>query len=111
MADERHRALSLFFVTYPSRHVYWLEPCQRLVAAVLVLSVDAWYLALHIERRPVAAAVHATDRLVERAVAVVVLAALDVARRDAIRAQAAQDTPSRDVLNPMYASPSSTTGA
>ncbi len=49
------------------------------MAAVLVLSVDAWYLALHIERRPVAAAVHATDRLVERAVAVVVLAALDVA--------------------------------
>ena len=51
------------------------------MAAVLVLSVDAWYLALHIERRPVAAALHATDRLVERAVAVVVLAALDVARR------------------------------
>ena len=37
------------------------------MAAVLVLSVDAWYLALHIERRPVAAALHATDRLVERA--------------------------------------------
>ena len=79
MADERHRALSLFFVTYPSRHVYCLEPCDRLVAAVLVFAVDAGHLALHEERRPVAAAAHATDRLVERAVAVVVLAALDVA--------------------------------
>jgi hypothetical protein len=49
------------------------------VAAVLAFAVDAGHLALHEERRPVAAAAHATDRLVERAVAVVVLAALDVA--------------------------------
>ena len=51
------------------------------MAAVLAFAVDAGHLALHEERRPVAAALHATDRLVERAVAVVVLAALDVARR------------------------------
>ena len=49
------------------------------MAAVLAFAVDAGDLPLHPERRPVAAAVHATDRLVERAVAVVVLAALDVA--------------------------------
>ena len=49
------------------------------MAAVLVLSVDAGHLALHQQRRPAGAALHATDRLVERAVAVVVLAALDVA--------------------------------
>ena len=49
------------------------------MAAVLAFAVDAGHLALHEERRPVAAAAHATDRLVERAVAVVVLAALDVA--------------------------------
>ena len=46
------------------------------MAAVLAFAVDAGHLALHEERRPVAAALHATDRLVERAVAVVVLAAL-----------------------------------
>ena len=49
------------------------------MAAVLAFAVDAGHLALHQQRRPAAAAVHATDRLVERAVAVVVLAALDVA--------------------------------
>ena len=49
------------------------------MAAVLVFAVDAGDLALHIERRPAGAALQATDRLVERAVAVVVLAALDVA--------------------------------
>ena len=49
------------------------------MAAVLVFSINTGHLALHEERRPVAAAVQPTDRLVERAVAVVVLAALDVA--------------------------------
>ena len=49
------------------------------MAAVLAFAVDAWDFSLNPERRPVAAALHATDRLVERAVAVVVLAALDVA--------------------------------
>ena len=49
------------------------------MAAVLVLSVDTGHLALDVQRRSSIAAVHATHRLVERAVAVVVLAALDVA--------------------------------
>ena len=49
------------------------------MAAVLAFSINTGHLALHEERRPAAAAVQATDRLVERAVAVVVLAALDVA--------------------------------
>ena len=51
------------------------------MAAVLAFAVDAGHLALHEERRPAGAAVHTTHRLVERAVAVVVLAALDVALR------------------------------
>ena len=51
------------------------------MAAVLAFAVDAGHLALHPERRPAVMKVHATDRLVERAVAVVVLAAFDVARR------------------------------
>ena len=49
------------------------------MAAVLAFAVDAGHLALDVQRRSPIAAVHATDRLVERAVAVVVLAALDVA--------------------------------
>ena len=49
------------------------------MAAVLAFAVDAGHLALHIERHPAIMKVHATDRLVERAVAVVVLAALDIA--------------------------------
>ena len=49
------------------------------MAAVLAFAVDAGDLALDPERRPVAAALQPTNRLVERAVAVVVLAALDVA--------------------------------
>ena len=49
------------------------------MAAVLAFAVDAWDFSLNPERRPVGAAVQPTNRLVERAVAVVVLAALDVA--------------------------------
>ena len=75
VADERHRALSLFFVTVNSV----MSMASSLVIGVAWrpdLSVDAGHLALHIERRPAIMAVHAADRLVERAVAVVVLAAL-----------------------------------
>ena len=43
------------------------------MAAVLVFSINTGHLALHQQRRPAGAALHATDRLVERAVAVVVL--------------------------------------
>ena len=49
------------------------------MAAVLAFSIDTGHLSLHIERRPAIMKVHAAHRLVERAVAVVVLAALDVA--------------------------------
>ncbi len=49
------------------------------MAAVLVFSINTGHLALDVQRRSPIAALHATDRLVERAVAVVVLAALDVA--------------------------------
>ena len=49
------------------------------MAAVLAFAVDAGHLALHEERRPAGAAVHTTHRLVERAVAVVVLAHLEFA--------------------------------
>ena len=65
------------------------------MAAVLAFAVDAGHLSLDPERRPAGAAVQAADRLVERAVAVVVLAALNVAltggyagesgKRDAVR--------------------------
>ena len=49
------------------------------MAAVLAFAVDAWDFSLHIQRGLPIAAVQPTDRLVERAVAVVVLASLDVA--------------------------------
>ena len=49
------------------------------MAAVLAFAVDAGDLSLHPERRPAVVALQPTDGLVERAVAVVVLAALDVA--------------------------------
>ena len=49
------------------------------MAAVLAFSINTGHLALHEERRPAVAALQAADRLVERAVAVVELAALDVA--------------------------------
>ena len=49
------------------------------MAAVLAFAVDAWDFSLNPERRPAVNVSHATDGLVERAVAVVVLAALDVA--------------------------------
>ena len=73
------------------------------MAAVLVFSINTGDLALHEERRPAAAALQPTDRLVERAVAVVVLAALDVAlafgdagelgERDAVRRRREADVP------------------
>ncbi len=46
------------------------------MAAVLAFAVDAGDLSLHPERRPAVVALQPTDGLVERAVAVVVLAAL-----------------------------------
>ena len=46
------------------------------MAAVLAFSINTGDLALDPERRPAAAAVHTAHRLVERAVAIVVLAAL-----------------------------------
>ena len=49
------------------------------MAAVLAFSINTGHLALDPERRPAIMKVHATDRLVERAVAVVVLAALSLA--------------------------------
>ena len=51
------------------------------MAAVLAFAVDAGDLALDVQCRPAFAPQQPTHRLVERAVAVVVLAALDVARR------------------------------
>ena len=49
------------------------------MAAVLAFSINTGHLALHKKSRPAIMKVHAAARLVERAVAVVVLAALDVA--------------------------------
>ena len=49
------------------------------MAAVLAFSINTGHLALDPERRPAIMKVHAADRLVERAVAVVVLAHLEFA--------------------------------